>query len=265
MEALHRQAADLARQAVKDAAQLVAAKAGERRSSTKQGAHDLVTETDLASEQLILESIGRAFPQHSVLSEEAGVLTGDSTYQWVIDPVDGTTNFSFGYPAYCVAVSLLEEGEPVAAAIASVAAGEIFHAVKDGGAFRDEEQISVSRTERLADSLIAASFPGFIGLDAANVAVEMDRFGRIYCASRGARHDGSASFGMTSLACGRIDGFWESVLPLWDTAAGVLIIREAGGTVSDVDGSAWTTQAEGFVASNGLIHAELIDALAYPN
>jgi len=246
---------------VSTAATLVHARAGGRAAVAKESNHSLVTETDLASEKLIVSVIEARYPEHMILSEEAGALAAaKSRYRWIIDPVDGTTNFASGYPAYAVSLSLIDGEEPVAAAIALPASGEVFSARRGGGTRCNGEPVIVTRTRTLSDSLLVASFPG---IGPGNVDAEMERFGWLYRLSRGVRHDCSAQYDLCQLAAGRIDGFWESVLPLWDMAAGVLLVREAGGAVSDVDGSPWHPGATGLVASNGLIQAELVSALDF--
>jgi myo-inositol-1(or 4)-monophosphatase len=244
----------------RDAGQILLEKFGRNLTITKKGDINLVTEADLASEALIIERIRSHYPQHSILAEEAGeavVIGSGSTWKWIIDPLDGTTNYAHGYPCFCVTLGLEHDGEIVVGVTFDPTRNELFAAERGQGASLNNKPIRVSSTDELGNALIVTGFPYDIKHreDFARHLTEM------LLTSRGVRRDGSAAIDMAYVACGRFDGFWEQGLNPWDVAAGVLLIEEAGGQVSYYDGSPFNIYAPPIAASNGLIHSQMLKVL----
>lgn len=228
---------------------------------SKKGDINLVTEADLASEKHILEKIRSRYPKHSILAEESGeslaVVDGDTRWKWIIDPLDGTTNYAHGYPCFCVTIALEHDGEIVVGVTYDPTRNETFSAEKGQGASLDNKRIRVSDTEKLSESLIVTGFP----YDIAQRENFAGHLTQMLLRSRGIRRDGSAAIDMAYVACGRFDGFWEEGLNPWDVAAGLLFIQEAGGRVSYYDDTPFSIYAPPICASNGLIHAEMLEIL----
>lgn len=227
----------------------------------KKGDINLVTEADLASEALIIERIRSYYPRHSILAEESGnavVIGGENTWKWIIDPLDGTTNFAHGYPCFCVTLALEHDGEIVVGVTFDPTRNELFAAERGGGASLNGKPIRVSNCENLGDALIVTGFPYDIKHreDFARHLTEM------LLSSRGVRRDGSAAIDMAYVACGRFDGFWEEGLNPWDVAAGVLLIEEAGGQLSYYDGRPFSIYRPPICASNGLLHSQMLKILS---
>jgi len=231
-----------------------------RTTVTKKGDINLVTEADLASEAHIIERIKSYYPKHSILAEESGeavVSGGDTTWKWIIDPLDGTTNYAHGYPCFCVTLALEHDNKIVMGVTFDPTRDELFAAELGRGATLNGKSIRVSTAEKLGDSLIVTGFPYDFK--------HRDNFGRhltdFLLHSRGVRRDGSAAIDMAYVACGRFDGFWEEGLNPWDVAAGKLLIEEAGGIVSYYDGSEFSIYHPPIVASNGMIHNQMLEVL----
>jgi myo-inositol-1(or 4)-monophosphatase len=244
----------------RDAGNLLLEKFGRITTVTKKGDINLVTEADLASEELIVERIRSHFPKHSVLAEEGGdVITigGDSTWKWIIDPLDGTTNYAHGYPCFCVTLALEHGGEIVVGVTYDPTRNELFSAEKGRGATLNGKPIRVSVTERLSESLVVTGFP-YDFKQRENFARHLMEF---MLSSRGVRRDGSAAIDMAYVACGRYDGFWEEGLNPWDVAAGKLLIEEAGGMITYYDGSKFSIYKPPLCASNGRIHDQMLEVL----
>ncbi|MGA8761985.1 MAG: inositol monophosphatase family protein [Candidatus Sulfotelmatobacter sp.] len=229
-----------------------------------KGDADLVTEADRASEALIRERIRQQFPGHDVLGEEQGLADQGSDYRWYVDPLDGTTNFAHGYPVFCVSMALehrnLEHGpggradNRIAGVVYDPTRDELFSAEQGRGAHLNGAPIHVSATANLKECLVATGFPSHKRHKNPNIFF----YHQITLSTHGVRRAGSAALDLCNLACGRFDGFWEFNLNSWDTAAGVLIVEEAGGTVSRFDGSPFELNSHETLASNGLVHAALI-------
>lgn len=226
-----------------------------RFSVEKKGVRDLVTEADRASEKAIVDEIHYRFPDHSVLAEESGVTGTRSEYLWIVDPLDGTTNFAHGLGLFCVSIAFAENGEVTAGVVLNPETGELFTATVDHGAELNGAPIAVSGTSTLSDSLLATGFPYDVDKRLDPV---MARLSRCMAASRGIRRLGSAALDLCYVACGRFDGFWEEGLYPWDTAAGMLIARRAGATVTDFSGRAFVPEQKTILATNGLIHNEIL-------
>ncbi len=231
-----------------------------RTTVTKKGDINLVTEADLASEAYIIERIKSYYPKHAILAEESGeavVLGGDTAWKWIIDPLDGTTNYAHGYPCFCVTLALEHEGDIAIGVTFDPTRDELFAAERGRGATLNGKSIRVSTAEKLGDSLIVTGFPyDFKNRD--NFARHLTDF---LLHSRGVRRDGSAAIDMAYVACGRFDGFWEEGLNPWDVAAGKLLIEEAGGMVTYYDGSAFSIYHPPICASNGAIHKQMLEVL----
>lgn len=224
----------------------------------KKGAIDLVTEADVKSEAAIIEILTRAFPDHALLAEESGRHTGTSEYCWIIDPLDGTTNFAHHLPLFCVSIGFSKNDELLAGFVLAPVMGEFFMAIKGQGAFRNGTAIRVSDTRSLEDSLLVTGFPydhkrNFSGL--------MERFQSCLKAAQGVRRLGSAALDLCYVACGRFDGFWEELLHPWDTAAGVLIAEEAGARTTVFSGAPYSIYNDEIVTTNSLIHDDLLQFL----
>ncbi len=244
----------------RDAGQILLEKFGRKINISKKGDINLVTEADLASEKLIIERIKSYFPKHAILAEEAGdavLLDGVNTWKWIIDPLDGTTNFAHGYPCFCVTIALEHDGEIVIGVTFDPTRNELFAAEKGKGATLNNKPIRVSETESLSESLIVTGFP-YDFKQKENFARHLTDF---LLNSRGVRRDGSAAIDMAYVACGRFDGFWEEGLNPWDVAAGLLLIEEAGGQVTFYNGEKYNIYSPPICGSNGLIHREMLEVL----
>ena len=197
-----------------------------------KGKHDLVTEADRASEKLIVEGLAKHFPSHAVVGEEGGAVEGASEYRWFVDPLDGTTNFAHNFPVYNISMGLERAGELVAGVIYDPTRDELFSTEKGSGAFLNGERIRVTTASRIEDSLSATGFPS--RKRHANINIHF--YYQLAMASHGVRRAGAAAIDLAYVACGRLDLFWEFALNPWDMAAGVLLVREAGGVVSGIRG-----------------------------
>lgn len=222
----------------------------------KKGATDLVTEADIRSEKQIIETIRNAFPDHSVLAEESGVREGTARYQWIIDPLDGTTNFSHGLSFFAVSVAFAVGGNVVVGIVFCPITGEIFTAVSGEGAELNGRTIRVSESFPLSESLLVTGFP--YDLKKMHIPTLLTRFTNCLKAAQGIRRFGSAALDLCLVACGRFDGFWEQHLNPWDTAAGALIAKEAGATVTDFSNHPFTVDKKEILATNGKIHEEML-------
>ncbi len=224
-----------------------------------KSAFNIVTDVDKASEELILKILHDEFPGDDFVAEEGGGKAIGKARRWLIDPVDGTTNFAHGYPFFCVSIGLEEKGEMVLGVIYDPVRDEMFSAIKDNGAFLNDDRIHVSKVETLTNSLLATGFPPDTVTSAFDNMAQFNRFTNL---SQGVRRDGSAAMDLAYVACGRLDGYWEKKLAPWDVAAGSLIVREAGGQVSDFAGAPLSIDEGIIIASNGLIHDEIVKILA---
>lgn len=224
-----------------------------------KGDADLVTAADRASEVLIRERIAKEFPSHDVLGEEQGLNDRGSEYRWYVDPLDGTTNFAHGFPVFAVSMALERrsggEGKRIAGVVFDPTRDELFSAESAKGARLNGKPIRVSKAAQLKECLVATGFPSHKRHKNPNIFF----YHQITLRTHGVRRAGSAALDLCNVACGRFDGFWEFNLNPWDTAAGVLIVEEAGGRASRFDGSPFQLDSKETLASNGLVH----DALLY--
>ena len=220
----------------------------------KEGINNPVTEADHASEKAIFEVIKNDFPDHFILSEESGEIIQDSTYKWIIDPIDGTINFANNIPICAVSIGIEQDGKMILGAVYNPLMKEFFFAQRGYGATINDEVIQVSNKTEVAKSCLATGFP-YTYLDAPNGPLQA--FERLIRKGIPVRRLGSAALDLCWVACGRFDGFYEHKLQAWDSAAGFLIVEEAGGTVTDLDGTYYNPYQPGIIATNGKIHAEL--------
>jgi myo-inositol-1(or 4)-monophosphatase len=232
-----------------------------------KGEADLVTEADRNSEALIIRRVHEQFPTHAVLGEESGsvaaTIASNAGYLWYVDPLDGTTNFAHGFPVFCVSLGIERlnaqgKAQRVAAVVYDPTRDELFSAELGRGAFLNGVKVNVSSTANLKDSLVATGFPSQKRHKSPNIYF----YHQLTLKTHGVRRAGSAALDLCYVACGRIDGFWEFNLNPWDTAAGVLIAQEAGGTVTDFAGGEFDIASRQVLATNGLIHAALIHEFA---
>ncbi|MDH3454831.1 MAG: inositol monophosphatase [Desulfuromonadales bacterium] len=219
-----------------------------------KGKHDLVTEADRQSEALIVKLIRDQFPDHDILAEESDYGHSRSACRWIIDPLDGTTNYAHGFPWFAVSVALEINGRLELGAVYNPYVGDLYFAERGAGAFLNDRPLQVSTIGTLERSLLAT---GFAYNHKACKANNYDFFIRFQKASQACRRPGAASLDLACVAAGRFDGFWEMNLKPWDLAAGILLIEEAGGQVSDFDGRSMTLDSLECLASNGLVHAEM--------
>lgn len=234
-----------------------------RHADHKAALVDLVTEADRASEAFILQRLQTTFPQHQVVGEEGSNYqpVDANGYRWYIDPLDGTTNFAHGLPHFSISMALTNaDGWPIVGIVYDPMRDECFAATKGGGATLNGQSVHVSSTERLAGSVVASGFPYDKWTDPENNAAQ---WGHFVVRSQGVRRMGSAALDLAYVGAGRFDGYWEQKLQRWDVLAGILVVLEAGGTVTDYAGdpSGITVARPRLVASNGLIHAEMLDVL----
>lgn len=225
----------------------------------KKGAIDLVSEADTASEAAIIDTIRSRYPDHTVLAEESGASHAENTaFQWIIDPLDGTTNFVHQIPVFAVSIGVSYQEELVAGVVLNPVSGELFSAVYGKGAWCNGIPIRVSSTRSLQDSLLATGFPYQVPQ---MIDVVVPRFSRCLKAARGIRRLGAAAMDICYLSCGRFDGFWEQNLKPWDTAAGTVIAREAGARITDFSNHPYTLASDQILVTNGRIHDDLLQLL----
>lgn len=223
-----------------------------------KGEADLVTEADRAAEVLIVRLIRERWTGHDILGEESGSSGSSSDYRWYVDPLDGTTNFAHGFPVFSVSLALEHQGERIAGVVYDPTRQECFSAERGRGAYLNGAPIHVSKTSRVGESLMSTGFPSQKRHKNPNIFF----YQHLTMKSHGVRRPGSAALDLCYVASGRFDGFWEFNLNPWDTAAGVLIVQEAAGKVTDFSGGTFRISSEEVLASNGLIHADLLQLFA---
>lgn len=248
-------------QTARDAGRVLAEKFGRALQVTHKGDIDLVTEADLAAERLIVERVRSYHPRHAVLAEEAGdvlaVGGADSEYKWVIDPLDGTTNYAHGYPCFCVSVALEHKGRVVLGVVHDPLRDETFAAERGAGATLNGRPVRVSGVSELNRALLCTGFP----YDVRERGDFARNFHNFIMVAQGVRRDGSAALDLAYVAAGRFEGFWEEGLRPWDVAAGVLLVEEAGGRVTHYDGTPFDIYRPPIAATNGLLHDAVLAVL----
>lgn len=242
-----------------DAGCILADRFGRVTGIKQKGDIDLVTDADLAAEQLIVERIKSYYPRHAILAEESGeaIVENAGEWKWIIDPLDGTTNYAHAYPCFCVSIGLEHKGEMALGVIYDPMRDETFAAERGDGATLNGRRIRVSEIDDLNRALLCTGFPYNVR-DHGDFARHFHNF---IMHAQAVRRDGSAALDLAAVACGRFDGFWEEGLRPWDVAAGVLLIEEAGGRVSRYDGSPFDIYTPPIVASNGLVHDAMLRVL----
>lgn len=253
---------DFAIQTARDAGRVLAERFGRKIEISNKSELDLVTESDLASERLIIDRIRTYHPRHSMLAEESGLNEvrdhgKQSDWRWIIDPLDGTTNYAHGYPCFCVSIGLEHNGRLELGVVYDPIRDEMFAAERGAGASLNGRRISVSRTNSLSAALLCTGFP----YDVRQRNEFAKHFASFIMHAQGVRRDGAAALDLAYVAAGRFDGFWEEGLKPWDVAAGVLIIEEAGGRVTDYHGSPFDIYSPPILASNGLVHEQMRQVL----
>jgi myo-inositol-1(or 4)-monophosphatase len=219
---------------------------------------DPVTIADMETEQYIVDEIVKKFPDHSILAEERPEIEKESDYLWVIDPLDGTTNYAHHFPLFCVSIALHHKGKPLVGAIYEPVRDELFYAEKDRGATLNDEPIKVSDNDRMKRAFLSTGF----AYDVHSARDDnVDNFRAFLKTSLAIRRGGSAALDLAYVACGRFDGFWEMKLHPWDTAAGILIVSEAGGKISRFNGDEFSIYNKDMLATNTKIHDEMIDII----
>lgn len=242
----------------REAGQLQVEKLAKGRTIEYKGRFNIVTEVDKACEKLIVDFLRDRFPGHDILAEEGTDIDKNSEWLWIVDPLDGTVNYSHRYPLFSVSIALLNKGKPVVGVVYEPNRDELFVAERGGGALLNDQPIRVSKTKDVYSSLIATGF-------AYNVADvdrnNMNHFNHFIKSCHALRRDGVASTDLCYVACGRFDGFWELFLKAWDIAAASLIVQETGGRVSSFSGGPLDIFGDEIVASNGIIHEEMLGIL----
>lgn len=220
-----------------------------------KGEFDLITEADRASEKLVVEKLRLYFPTHGIVAEEGNSFEGSSEYRWFVDPLDGTTNFAHSFPMFNVTLGLERAGEMIAGVIFDPVRQEMFTAERGAGAYLNHRRIRVSATQRLANSLASTGFPS----RKRHHNINIHFYYQMAMASHGVRRTGSAALDLAYVSCGRLDFFWEFGLKPWDQAAGTLLVTEAGGKISDMNGGPLSiTESDHMLADNGALHDEVV-------
>jgi len=240
-------------------AQVIQSFLGHTTEVRKKGPIDLVTEADLGSEKAIIETIRSKYPDHTIIAEESGLNSGADDCRWIIDPLDGTTNFAHGLSLFAVSIAFAQADDILLGIVLNPATGELFTAQKGSGTQLNGHPISVSDTRIVKESLLVTGFPYNANTILAPL---MHRFAACLGAAQGIRRLGSAALDLCWVACGRFDGFWEQNLKPWDTAAGVLIAREAGARITDFCNRPFSVDQKELLATNGHIHEEMLGLLA---
>jgi len=232
---------------------------GKKQTISYKGAINLVTEMDHCAEAAVIEILEKAFPDHGILTEESKGREGSGSYRWILDPLDGTTNYAHGYPFFCVSLALEKDGQIVWGIIYDPLRDELFEAAVGMGAMVNGKPLTVSNTRHIQQSFLCTGFPYDMRESREDNLRYFSRFAKI---AQAIRRDGSAALDLCYVAMGRFDGFWEMKLNPWDVAAGGLIVTEAGGSVTDFSGDPFTIHGQEILATNGRIHEEMLKVLS---
>jgi len=250
---------EVALRAAKEAGAILREGLQQARVIEYKGVKNIVTDMDRRSEEAIAALVQRELPGHSLVSEEGTRLQGDSGYRWFVDPLDGTTNYAHGYPCFSVSIGVERDGELVYGVVYDPNLEELFTAEREGGAFLNGKRLRVSAISKLSDALLATGFSPDVATAEEN---NLDHFANFMKRAQAVRRPGSAALDLCYVAAGRFDGFWELRLSPWDVAAGSLMVTEAGGRVTDIRGQPLRLSKPQIVASNGLLHDEMLRILA---
>ncbi len=232
---------------------------GQEHRVTHKSTIDLVTEMDQLAEDFLLGKIKEKYPGHSILSEEIGLIAGDGDHQWYVDPLDGTVNYAHGIPIFCISIAYSDHGQLTRAVINSPMMGEVFTAERGSGAFLNGQRLHVSTTTDLIQSLLVTGFPYDVQTSKRN---NLDHFEHFMKRSQGVRRFGSAAIDLAYVAAGRFEGYWELGIKPWDIAAGVLLVEEAGGIVTDLAGGKnYFTPPYALIAANPALHPLILERL----
>lgn len=248
----------IAIEAAKEAGRLIKKSVGKSGKFTYKARFNIVTATDKKAEGMIIKKIASNFPSHSILSEESKPREGSSSFRWIIDPIDGTTNFAHAFPFFCVSIALEKDGKIIMGTVYDPMREELFFASLGKGAYLNKQRIAVSKTKELSGAFLATGFAYAAETKCENVK----NFRNFLMKTLAVRRAGSAALDLCYVACGRFDGFWEMDLCPWDNAAGILIVREAGGMVTKFDGSQHSHYNRDILATNGRIHRRMIKVLS---
>jgi len=250
---------EVAEETAREAAKVLLENLGKVKEIEFKAKNSLVTEVDKLSEKIIISNIKKNFPDHAIFAEESGRDSETSDYLWLIDPIDGTTNYAHAYPFFSISIALEVKGEVIAGLVYDPVKDEMFTAERGKGAFLNCEPISVSRSDEIRHSHVCT---GFMHEVEWMVEANIRHFGNFIRRARAVRRDGSAALDLCYLACGRFDGFWELGLNPWDTAAAVLIVKEAGGHVSKFNGDAYSIYDKEILATNSIIDEQMMEILS---
>lgn len=236
----------------------------EKLQVSSKGPGDFVTAADKKSEKIIIEELLKAHPDYGILSEEAGIINKENTEKrWIIDPIDGTLNFLNGIPQFAISVAYEEKGEVICGIVFDPIKDEMFFAEKGSGAYLNNSRIRVSNKKKLKDTILVTGGPKFSSKNRENIFKEYIKISNSVDAP--IRKFGSASLDLVSVACGRFDGYWQSELNYWDIAAGIVILKEAGGYIDFIENSEKNPIKKNIIATNSKIHQELSDVLLKKN
>ena len=255
---LYNQIFDVAMHAAKSSAQIILKALSKPKDIKYKGKYDLVTKTDHESELNIKSIIYKNFPDHKILSEETESTESDSPYLWVVDPLDGTTNFVHNYPFFAVSIGVFYENKPIVGVVVELPENNLYYAIINEGAFCNNIAIKVSKTSLISSSLMVTGF----GYNHGDLwKINMHLFKHFTDITQGVRRLGAASVDLCHTACGKVDGFWEFDLQPWDTAAGLLIVTEAGGKISKLDGKPFSIFNNQILASNSKLHSKIVNEI----
>lgn len=250
---------EVAEETAREAAKVLLENLGKVKEIEFKAKNSLVTEVDKLSEKIIISNIKKNFPTHDIFAEESGKDLSDSDYLWLIDPIDGTTNYAHAYPFFSISIALEVKGEVIAGLVYDPVKDEMFTAEKGKGAFLNGESISVSKSDEIKHSHVCT---GFMHEVKWMVEANIRHFGNFIRRARAVRRDGSAALDLCYVACGRFDGFWELGLNPWDTAAAVLIVKEAGGHLCKFNGDAYSIYDKEILATNSIIDEQMMEILS---
>lgn len=250
-----------AKQLARDAGKILADNLGHISKIDYKGRCDMVTNVDRESEEFIANQLEKRFPEHDLLAEESHHAEAKSEYRWIVDPLDGTNNYVHGIPFFVVSIALEYKNEVVLGVVFNPVSKELFWAGKGEGAYLNDDKLHVSRNAKMEECMLCTGFPYGFGDDKKR---NLEYWRRFQLIAQGLRRFGAAALDLCYVAAGRLDGFWELSLHPWDVAAGLLIIREAGGRTTNLEGQPATPYESGYVVSNGLIHEEMLKVISEP-